>query len=140
MIFIIQNHPALRAPLLKKGGEFAPIAHCTKRKTFYFKFTNPAVAYFRCKQLMVTTKLAQGVLPSFFKEGSAKPGVVCIVLKKVVSLHNTSALNLLFDLLSKFFLKMCHFLSTTKLIRSYSPPYQGGVPAGLGGFLYKQAK
>jgi hypothetical protein len=89
---------------------------------------------------MVTTKFAQGVLPSFFKEGSAKPGVVCIVLKKVVSLHNTSALNMLFDLLLKFFLRCVIFHLLTKLIRSYSPPYQGGVPAGLGGFLYKQAK
>jgi hypothetical protein len=68
LIFIIQNHPAYgHLPLM--AGEIAPITHCTKRQPLHFKFTNPVVAYFRCKQLMVTTKLAQSVLPSFFKEG-----------------------------------------------------------------------
>jgi hypothetical protein len=39
---------------------------------------------------MVTTEFAKGVLPFLKEERSAKLGVGCLVLKKVVGLHNTN--------------------------------------------------
>jgi len=54
--------------------EVAPITNCTKRQALHFKFENPAVAYFRCKPLMVTAKFAQGVLLPSETGGARRPG------------------------------------------------------------------